>query len=134
MSVTVIASTKWANDGEQVLLTEYDSFPSIEAQGPITWTPADKTIEFTTKKPWTASNYTIRYSGDVTEKGGAQCYTATTGARRYSDEGQVFTMHGGIVSIVQLILVQPPEGEKPKKKLSNMKPSRVSTETGTTGT
>jgi hypothetical protein len=135
MSVTVIACTKWAKDGERVVLTEYDCFPSIEAHGPITWTPADETIEFTTKKkPWTAaSKYTIRYSRDVTGKGGTQCYITETGATKCSDKGRTFSMQGGSVSMVQLILVQPPEENKSKMTLSNMKRSRVSTETDTTG-
>jgi hypothetical protein len=133
MSVTVIASTKWARDGEKVVLTEFDCFPSIEAQGPITWTPADKTIEFTRSKPWSVGDYTIVCEGDATEKGGTQCYITETGARKCSDKGRIFSMQGGDVSMIQLILVQPPEEKKSKLTLSNMKRSRVSTETGTTG-
>jgi len=104
MTVTVISCTKWVEEGDKVVLTEFDCFPSIQAHGPMTWTPADKTIEFKTKKPWTAERkYTIKCSGEVTEKGGTQCYTTKAGSTMCSDRGITFSMEGGSVSGVQLI-------------------------------
>jgi hypothetical protein len=135
MGVTVIVSTKWVDDGEKVVLTEFDCFPSIEAHGPITWTPADQTIKFTKKKPWSEQRgYITRCSGDVTEKGGTQCYTTATGATECFDEGSKFTMEGGSISMVQLILVDPPKPRKSRMTLSNMKRSLVSADSGTTYT
>jgi len=135
MTVVTIPCTEWAEDGEKVVLTKFDTFPSIGAQGPMTWTPAEGAIEFTTKKPWYAGkDYTISCPGDVTKREGTQSYVTETGAKKYSDGGSIFTMEQGKIWLVQLILVDPPKGKKSRKTLSNMSRSWVSAETGTTYT
>jgi hypothetical protein len=131
----MIPSTGCTKDGGKVVLSAFDCFPSIQSHGDMTWTPAEKTIDFKRQKAWcTGGNYTIRCEGDPTEKGGTQCYITQAGATKCSDEGSRFSIDGGSVSMAQLIFVDPPEKKRTKMTLSNMKRPMVSAETGTADT